>query len=640
MKSKSIETYLYSAVGVVAMLALLAGLNVVLGALKVRVDVTADNAHTLSDGTRAILAKLDTPVKARFYFSQVENATPQTVAMANYARQVEDVLDALRQASRGKLIVEKYNPQPDSDAEDSAKLDGIEGQPMPPYGEAFYLGIAFSQLDSKVAIPFVSPSRERLLEYDMARAISRVTQSEKPVVGVMSALPVFGMPSNPMMMQMGQQGQEPWLFISELQSDFTVREIQMTAEAIDPDVRVLVVIYPRDITDATQFAIDQFVLRGGKLIAFVDPLSIADNRNSMMNPLQRAAAGGSSLEKLLRAWGLEFDPGKVVADMTYKTTIGGRDGRPQETPTVLSLTRDAINAEDIVTSQLDNLLLAYPGAFTGTPAAGLTQTVLLKSSPNSQLIEKMLAEFGGVDRDFKPSEKEFALAIRLTGKFKTAFPEGKPSAPASPPDSDPTEDKPATPDPADGALKEAAEEGSVILVADSDMLFDPVVARVQNLLGFRIVDPLNGNLNFGQSLVELMAGDSNLIAVRSRATLNRPFTVVRQMEEKAQDSYRSQIRQLEQSAQETQQRLSELQSAKSTDQRFVLSPEQQEQIAKLRQKEAEVNRDLKDVRRKLRQDVDSLQNRLKALNIAAMPLAVTLTGILAAFYKRKKTAAK
>jgi ABC-type uncharacterized transport system involved in gliding motility auxiliary subunit len=291
-----------------------------------------------------------------------------------------------------------------------------------------------------------------------------------------------------------------------------------------------------------------------------------------------------------------------------------------------------------LTSQLDNLLLAYPGAFSGTPADGLSKTVLLKSSPNCQLIEKMLAEFGGVDRDFKPAEKEYDLAIRLTGKFKTAFPDGKPAA--TPPAGS-EEDKPEAAATAVGtSLKESSEENSVILVADSDIMFDPVVARVQNLLGFRIVDPLNGNLNFGQSLVELMAGDSNLIAVRSRATLNRPFTVVRQMEEKAQDSYRNQIRQLEQSAQETQQRLSELQSAKSSDQRFVLSPEQQEQLTKLRQTEAQVNRELKDVRRRLRQDVDSLQNWIKALNIAAMPLAVTLTGILAAFYKRKKTAAK
>jgi ABC-type uncharacterized transport system involved in gliding motility auxiliary subunit len=639
MNSKSIETYLYSTVGVVAMLAFLAGLNVMSGALKVRLDVTAEKAHTLSAGTRAILAKLDTPVRVRFYFSQVENATPQSVALATYARQVEDVLSALCQAAKGKLIVEKYNPEPDSDAEDSAKLDGIEGQPLPPYGEAFYLGMAFSQLDAKVAIPFLSPSRERLLEYDLARAISRVTQVEKPVVGVMSALAVFGMPSNPMMMQMGQRGQEPWLFISELQSDFTVREIPMTAESIDAEVRVLVVIYPRDITEATQYAIDQFVLRGGKLIALVDPLSIADNRNPGMNPLQRAAAGGSNLERLFKAWGVEYDAGKVLADMTYKTMIGGRDGRPQETPTVLSLTRDAINAEDIATSQLDNLLLAYPGAFTGTPAAGLTQTVLLKSSPNSQLVEKMLAEFGGVDRDFKPAEKEYALALRLTGKFKTAFPDGKPGAAATPKAEGDGTTSTAT-NVVDASLKESASENSVVLIADSDILFDPVVARVQNLLGYRIVDPLNGNLNLGQSLVELMAGDSNLIAVRSRATLNRPFTVVRQMEEKAQESYRSQIRQLEESAQETQQRLSELQNAKSSDQRFVLSPEQQEQLTRLRQKEAEVNRELKDVRRRLRQDVDSLQHRIKVLGIAAMPLAVTLTGILAAVYKRKKTAAK
>jgi ABC-type uncharacterized transport system involved in gliding motility auxiliary subunit len=633
MKSKSVEAYLYSAVGVGAMLALLAGFNLVTAAFKVRLDVTQERAHTLSAGTRAILAKLDTPVKARFYCTRVENATPETVYFTTYARQIEDLLDALRQAANGKLVVEKYNPQPDSDAEDLAKLDGIEGQPLPPYGEPFYLGASFSILDTKVAVPFLSPTRERLLEYDLMRAISRVIAPEKPVIGVMSALPVFGMPMNPMMMQMGRQGQDPWLFISELQRDFTVREVPLTAEKIDDDVKVLVVLYPRDISETAQYAIDQFVLRGGKLLAFVDPLSIADNRNNMMNPMQRASASGANLEKLLKAWGVEYDPTKVVSDMTFKTTIGGRDGRPQETPTVLSLTRDGMSADDLLTSQLDNLLLPYPGAFTGTPAAGLTETVLLKSSPNSMLTEKMLAEFGGIERDFKPSGNSYALAVRLVGKFKSAFPDGKPGAKADAGTNQP-------PAAAEAGLKESAQENTVILVADSDILFDPVVARVQNLLGFRIVDPLNGNLNLGQSMVELLAGDSDLIAVRSRASLNRPFTVVRQMEEAAQDKFRSRIRDLETSAQETQQKLSELQRTKGKDQRFVLSPEQQAELLKLRKKEAEVNRELKELRRNLKREVVSLQNWIKVLNIAAMPLAVTLAGILVAVYKRKKTAAK
>jgi ABC-type uncharacterized transport system involved in gliding motility auxiliary subunit len=631
MKSKSFETFLYSTVGVVAMFVALVGFNVISSAVKVRLDVTEEKAHTLSQGTRAILANLDTPVRARFYSTRVEDATPETVYLTTYARQVEDLLDALRSAARGNLIVEKYNPAPDSDAEDSAKLDGIDGRPMPPYGEPFYLGISFSQLDAKVALPFLSPTRERLLEYDLVRAISRVTSPEKPVVGVMSALPVLGMPMNPMMMQMGQRGQDPWLFISELQRDFDVREVSLGVDRIEADIQVLVVIHPRDLTETAEYAIDQFVLRGGRLLAFVDPLSIADNRQAGMNPLQRAAASGSNLERLFRAWGVEFDPGKVVADMTYKTTIGGRDGRPQETPTVLSLDRQAMNPDDLLTGQVDNLLLPYPGAFAGTPTAGLTRTVLLHSSPNSQLVEKMMAEFGGVDRDFRPSNREHALAIRLTGLFPTAFPGGRPGM---------AQEEGATEAAANGHLARSLQENSVLLVADSDILFDPVVARVQSLLGFRIVDPLNGNLSLGQSMVELLSGDSNLIAVRSRATLNRPFTVVRQMEERAQENYRSRIRALEEMVQQTQQRLNELQRGRDADQRFVLSPEQQAELLKLRQEEADVSRELKELRRNLRRDVDSLQNRIKVLNIAAMPLAVMLTGMAAAVYKRRKTAAK
>jgi ABC-type uncharacterized transport system involved in gliding motility auxiliary subunit len=627
MKSKSFEAFLYSTLGVAAMFIALVGFNVISGAAKVQLDVTEEKAHTLSQGTRSILAKLDTPVRARFYSTRVEDATPESIYLSNYARQVEDLLEALRAASKGNLIVEKYNPSPDSDAEDSAKLDGVEGRPLPPYGEPFYLGISFSQLDSKVALPFLSPTRERLLEYDLVRAISRVMLPEKPVVGVMSALPVFGMPMNPMMMQMGQRGQDPWLFISELQRDFEVREVPMSATEIDRDIQVLAVIHPRDLTETAEYAIDQFVLRGGRLVAFVDPLSIADNRQAGMNPLQRAAASGSNLERLFRAWGIEFDPGKVVADMTYKTTIGGRDGRPQETPAVLSLDRQALNPDDLLTSQVDNLLLPYPGAFSGTPVEGLTKTRLLHSSPNSQLVEKIIAEFGGMDREFQPSNREHALAIRLNGIFPSAFPGGLPRNGEQAPT-------------ADGHLDKSSAENMVILVADSDILFDPVVARVQNLLGFRIVDPMNGNLSLGQSMVELLSGDSDLIAVRSRATLNRPFTVVRQMEESAQEKYRSRIRALEETVQETQRRVNELQRGRDADQRFVLSPEQQEELLKLRREEAEVNAELKELRRNLRRDVVSLQNRIKLLNIAAMPLAVMLVGMAAAVYKRRKTAAK
>src|SRR5438046_1857509 len=405
MKKKQFETILYSTVGVAAMFVLLVGFNVVTAALKQRIDLTKERAYTLSEGTKAILKKIDTPVKIRFYCTRAENATPETVFLRNYAQQVADLLDEFKQYAGGKLTIEKFNPTPDSDAEDSAKLSGIEGQVVSAEGDPFYLGLGVNMLDETVALPFLSPSRERMLEYDVARAISQVITPQKPVVGVMSALPVFG-EFNPMMMRMGQRGQEPWIFINELKRDFTVKEITLGADKIDDEVNVLVVIYPREISDGAQYAIDQFVLRGGKLVAFLDPLSIADNRANPSNPLQGAMSSGATMDKLLKAWGVEFDVSKAVADMAFKTNIRGQDGRPQEAAAVLSLTKEAMNSDDVLTSQLDNLLLPYPGVFTGTAAAGLKETVLLKTSKNSQLIEKLMAQFGGGEKDYKHSDKE------------------------------------------------------------------------------------------------------------------------------------------------------------------------------------------------------------------------------------------
>src|ERR1043166_7035014 len=208
MKKKTLETILYSTAGVAAMAIILIAVNVIAGAFKERLDLTKEKAFTLSVGTRAILAKLDTPVKVRFYCTQGETS-PETVFLRNYSKHVEDLLAEYKQAAKGKLTIEKYDPQPDSDAEDSARLDGIDGQ-MLRNGEKFYLGLAVSVLDEKQALAFLDPNRERLLEYDLSLAITRVMNPDRPVVGVMSPLPLFGMPSNPMMMRMGQQGQQPW----------------------------------------------------------------------------------------------------------------------------------------------------------------------------------------------------------------------------------------------------------------------------------------------------------------------------------------------------------------------------------------------------------------------------------------------
>ena len=639
MKNKPIETILYSTAGVAVMGLVLIALNFVTGFVKARVDLTREKAYTLSEGTRAILRKLDTTVTIHFYCSQAENATPETVFLKTYAKRVEDLLAEYKQIAGGKLIIEKFDPQPDSDAEDSAHLDGVEGQQLS-NGERFYLGLAVVQLDQKQTIPFLAPNRERLLEYDLSRAISRINSTTKATIGIMSPLPVFGMPSNPMMQRMGQQGQEPWVLVNELKNDFNVERVPMDVDKIDDAIKVLLVIHPRDISETAQYAIDQFIMRGGKLMAFLDPLPLTDTReqNQMLGNIPNT---GSSLDKLLKAWGLSFDTGKVVADLNFKMQVGGRNGQPVDAPAFLQMTQpEGVNPDDIVTGQIEDVWIPFGGAFTGTPVEGLKETVLLKSTKSSQLVDGFMANLSGenIIKEFKPSGNIYAMAVRLSGKFKTAFPNGKPEAKKENDKKDEAkkDDKPKT----DDSLKETKQDNVVILVGDADMLYDRFALRQMQSPFGAISMAMNGNLNFAQNAVEQLTGDNNLITVRSRATQNRPFTVVKKMQAEAEQTYQSKIKEYEDSLADTQRRLTELQQNKEKGQRFILSPEQQAELEKFRKTEAEVKVKLKDERKKLRRDIDSLENRLKWVNIALMPLAVSATGIALAVYKRKRTSAK
>src|ERR1039457_883010 len=495
MQKKSLQTILYSTAGVLVMLGILILLNFIAGTARTRLDLTQEKAYTLSAGTKAILKKLDTPVTIRFYCTQSESATPETVYLKGYAlfyctqsesatpetvylkgyaRKVEDLLAEYRQVAGGKLKIEKYDPQPDSDAEDSARLDGIESQQLAG-ADRFYLGLAVKCADEIQSISFLAPNRERLLEYDLDRAIVRAENPEKATIGLMTPLPVFGMPSNPMMQQMGQQGSQPWALVTELKNDFNVKRVAMDVDKIDDDIRLLVVLAPKDISDKAQYATDQLIMRGGKLVAFLDAQCVADNRQQNQTMAQMGG-GGSSLDKLLKAWGLQFDTGKVVADMKYKMQLRGRNNEPQEAPAWLGLTSDAINKDDVATSQIDNIWLPLCGAFTGTPVAGLKETVLLHSSKDSQLVDAMLANLSGdnILQEFKPSGVNYSLAIRLTGKFKTAFPDG---APQEKKDDKAAADKKSDEKKPDGSLKETKGDNAVVLFGDADMLYDPFTMR-------------------------------------------------------------------------------------------------------------------------------------------------------------------
>ena len=623
MKQTKIQTLLFSTAGVGLAFVAITGLNLLFSPVRARLDLTADGLHTLSEGSRKILSKIDSNVEVRLYVSRGENRMPS--AIKNYAQTVEDLLQEFRAASGGKITIKRLDPEPDSDAEDTAKLDGIEPVSLGQMGgDPIYFGMAVSLAPETKAIPFLSPQREKLLEYDIARVISQVIATNKPVLGVMSPLPVLGGPAmNPMMMQMGRQPQQqqPWITFSELKRDFTVESVPMETDTIPDKIQVLMVVHPKDISEKAQYAIDQFILRGGKLIAFLDTQCITDNRNP--NPMGMNLGGGSSLPKLLEKWGIGLDTSKVVADRSFSRELQGRDGRPQPVPAFLFLNADGVNRDDAVTGQSDNLWLPFAGGFTGKPAEGLKADVLLKSSKDSQLVDGMTSQFNGAKilDDFAPSQTNYPLALRLSGKFKTAFPDGKPGATNA------------------SSLKEAKSDTVVYLFGDVDFLNDAYSVEVNPMLGMAM--PRNGNLALVQNLVEQASGDVNLVGARGRASVSRPFTVVQRMEGEARARYQGKIEGLNKKVEQLQSKLNDVQiKQEGNTSKIILTKDQQDAISNFKKQQIEARKDLRKERRNLDVDVKNLENQVKWLNIAAMPLLVSAAGIALAIARKNRTNAK
>ena len=630
MKHRNYETPLYALAAVAAVLVLLLGANFIVSKLKWRADLTEERAFTLSEGTRKVLAGLKAPVQVRFYCTQSDEAMP--MGLKNYGQAVEDLLDAMRSASGGKLQVQKLDPTPDSDAEDSARLDGIEPQVFP-NGDRIYFGLGFSQLDRKSALPFLSPDRERLLEYDSVRAVNAVTSAQKPVLGLLTPLPTAA--PSPVM---GMMNRPPsaGVFFDELRRSFEVKEIPFGAEEIPADIKTLLVVHPREISESTQYAIDQFILRGGQLVAFLDPMCVMDSQSAPMMGMQPPPSV-STFSKLLPAWGLNFNTSEIVVDMQ---NVGNtRRGRA---PGILALGPDSIDPDSVVTGDVDSLFMALAGTFQGEPAEGLQRTSLVFSSKQSALFDPGFTQTSpeAVEREFKPTGVDYPIAVKLEGKFKTAFPAGKPKAV---PEGQPQMPDAATsPDPnAPPGLKESKETGVVYLVGDVDMLFDPLaVAELPTPFGQPAMVPANSNLNFAQSMAEQLSGGSELASVRSRASRDRPFTVVKRMQAEAESKFRDKISELERGLQEAQGRLAQLEVNKEAGQQFILTPEQQAEIKSFRKKEAETKKELKDVRKTLRREVEALEQRVKWTNILAMPLLVAAAGCLIAVYRHRRQSAR
>ena len=611
--------------GVVALVlvaAITASSVVILANLPLRADMTAEKLYTLSKGSKAVLGQLTEDVTFKYYVSSSSAEMP--MSLKTYATQVGNLLKEYERAGGGRLVVEEYDPKPDSDAEEWAQRYGVEPQTGGnPFGAGIYFGIVAVCGDREETLGVLSPKTESTLEYDLTRLVTRVAWPERPVVGVMTSLAgVVGGKMNPMMMQMGQRPPQGWAAFTELAKDYEVREIAPDAETIEEDVKTLVLVHAKNLSDKTLYAIDQFVLRGGKLVACVDPFSIKDMQaaRQQQNPMMGGMGGDgpSTLGKLFDAWGVKFEEGKIVCDLAAATKLGNGQGGVESNPAFLSLGKGNMDKGDLLVADLTNVMFPFAGAlsFEKKDMDLAFTPVVTTSKDNSCATDKMSLQYGGM-KEMVPDGSSRVLAARLSGTFKTAYPKG--------------------PDGTNDVSKALAEgKGNVILFADSDFLADDFCVQMMRTPFGAIPQLINENLMLFANVIEQFAGREELIGVRSRGASDRPFTVVNELEAEATKKWQAREAEFQEELQKTQQRLAALQKEKKGGERFILSKEQQDEIVKLRKAQADTRKQLKNVRKELTSDIDSLGLRLKVANIALVPVLVVLFGLLRGYLRRKR----
>ena len=591
-------------------------------------DFTEKQIHTLSDGTRAILGELDTPVVIRYYASRSSDYMPEEIKL--HMRRVDDLLKEYASLSDGKLRIENLDPQPDTDAEDSANLDGISGQRMD--DQNLYFGLAVSCLDKTSVIPFIDPRDETMLEYHLSKAVAEVSTPVKPRIGIMSALDLKGGPA----MMPGQPPKTPWVIYQQLKQSFELEDIPMEAKEIDASsIKVLLLFHPAGITPETEFAIDQYLLNGGTVVACLDAFSVAAQMTGGGNPMMGmgGAPTTSTLPTLLKGWGASFESGKVLADPAFATRLAGdRMGMA-----VLTLNRDAMPQDDnVVTKDLESVTFFLPGAFTITGGAGVAANSLIKSTTGAGFVDAMLASQldPSLTTTFRPSGTAYDLVTHLSGTFKTAFPDGKPGAEA------PKENDEKKGDEKPAWLKEGANPGNVFLIADVDAFYDRFAYNVQQFGGMQMASPVNGNSSLLFNLLDQAVGSKHLIGSRSRSAIRRPFTVVQTMEAEFNKQVGTKIEEFQEKQKAAQEKLNELQSQKSRGSELYLSPEQEAEMQKLRKEQVEYAKLIREQEKDLRRQKDKLAGRITLLNTAIMPSIVILIGFGLFIQRRRSTRAR
>ena len=579
-----------------------------------RLDLTENRLYTLSEGTRNIIESIDEPIHLYFFYSQTTaRAIP---GLDTYATRVRELLEEIAARSGGKVILETIDPLPFSEAEDRAAGYGLTAVPIGASGDTLYFGLAGSNAtDGQVTIPMFQPDKETFLEYDVAKLISSLATDKRPVVGILSSLEM-----GPGFDAQTRSVRNGWVIDEQLRQLFDVRKVDAGIGMIDDAIDLLLVVHPKNLSDDALYAIDQFVLRGGRLMVFVDPDAEADVGEAGADPATAMMQSRSSdLARLFEAWGVRYDPSRVVLDANLALhTQSSADARPERHLAVLGLRQPQLNQDDVVSAQLETVNLSSSGHFELSEDASTTMEALAQSSDNASTVGadrlRFLPDPRSLFDDFTPTGEYYVLAARLTGPITSAFPERA----------------------GDGHVAESEADANIVLFADTDLLNDRLWVQVQNFFGQRLFNAFANNGDFVINAVDNLIGSSDLIAVRTRATSARPFTTVDELKRRADDRFRSKEQELQAELSDTENKLQELESSKGEGSEAILSDAQRAEIERFRNEKLRVRKELRQVRRQLDADIEALGARLKFINIIGVPLLVTLFAIGFAWWRARQ----
>jgi ABC-type uncharacterized transport system involved in gliding motility auxiliary subunit len=596
-----------------------------------RLDLTQNRLYTLSPGTRQVLGELKEPINLYFYFSR-DAAAKQSPLIMPYAARVREFLEEVTARAGGKIRLQVIDPQPFSEDEDRAAEAGLQPlQVGDGTGGSLYFGLAgTNSTDGRSVIPGFTPDREEFLEYDVAKLIQELASPKKPVIGLVSSLPMQGQ-YNPMTGQMG----ETWPILSQLEQLFTIRTLTTDVDHIDKDVDVLMIVHPKNLPPKTLYAIDQFVMRGGKVLLFVDPDSGADQSGQdPQNPFAGAGAGAnhsSDLEPLLTAWGVAYDPTQVVADLNLGLEVRSSvQGPPTRHIGILGLRREDMNNKDVDTASLDTVNVATAGFLAPRSGATTQFETLLMSSTSAAPLPAVrfgpMSDPAGLRDGFKPTGKRYAIAARITGPVSSAYPQGAPA------------DQKTAAGPPIAHLAKSSGSANIVIIADTDMLMDYMWVQTRELLGQRISQAFASNGDLVANALDNLGGSSALISIRGRATFSRPFERVEALKRQADDRLRAKVLELQSELQQTESKLTELQAKRNDQASLMLTPEQDQELKRFTAEKARVRKELRETQRGLDVEINRLDIWLKVLNIAVAPLAVALAGALLLGLRRRRRA--